>query len=89
MGVLPHLAQHLRDGILCAPFGRKVMANRGAFFIVVRSDTLARDAVKAFVAWLWSEVRRDGDPMLALRRAGSRLSRRAASGARAQAGRRS
>jgi hypothetical protein len=89
MGVLPHLAQHLRDGILCAPFGREVMANRGAFFIVVRSDTLARDAVKAFVAWLWSEVRRDGDPMLALRRAGSRLSRRAASDARAQAGRRS
>ena len=59
MGVLPHLEQQLRDGVLCAPFGRERMANRGDFFIVIRRDVSGRDAVRAFVSWLRSEVGRD------------------------------
>ena len=47
MGVLPHLKQQLRDGVLCAPFGRGAIANRGTFFVVVRRDVAGRDAVKA------------------------------------------
>jgi LysR family glycine cleavage system transcriptional activator len=61
LGVLPHLAQQLRDGLLCAPFGRDAIANRGTFFVVLKHGVAARDAVNAFVDWLRSEVRRDGD----------------------------
>lgn len=61
IGVLPHLTQQLRDGVLCAPFGRHAIANRGTFFVVPRPDAAERDAVKGLVAWLRSEVRRDGE----------------------------
>jgi LysR family glycine cleavage system transcriptional activator len=61
MGVLPHVGPQLRDGRLCAPFGRELIANRGAFFVVVRPDVAGRDAVKGFVAWLRSEVQRDAE----------------------------
>jgi DNA-binding transcriptional LysR family regulator len=69
IGVLPHLTQQLRDGVLCAPFGRDAIANRGTFFVVLRSDVVGHDAVKEFVAWLRSEVRRDGELTLAPPRA--------------------
>jgi LysR family transcriptional regulator, glycine cleavage system transcriptional activator len=69
MGVLPYLARHLREGVLCAPFGREGVAHRGTFFVVCRPDVAERDAVKAFVAWLWSEVRREGEFTLAPARA--------------------
>lgn len=87
IGVLPHLAQQLRDKVLCAPFGRDAIANRGAFFIVLRRDVAERDAVKAFVDWLRSEVRRDGELTLAPTRVADRsAARRAqASGARTRA----
>jgi LysR family glycine cleavage system transcriptional activator len=90
IGVLPHLTQQLRDGVLCAPFGRDAIANRGTFFVVLRRDVAARDAVKGFVAWLRSEVRRDGELTLAPPREHNRsLPRRAqASGARTRARRR-
>lgn len=65
IGVLPHLTQQLRDGALCAPFGREAIANRGMFFIVPRRDAAERDSVKAFVGWLRAEARRDGDLTLA------------------------
>ncbi|HZA95463.1 MAG TPA: LysR substrate-binding domain-containing protein [Burkholderiaceae bacterium] len=65
IGVLPHLTQQLRDGVLCAPFGRDAIAKRGSFFIVLRRDVAERDAVKAFVDWLRSEVRRDRELTLA------------------------
>ena len=86
IGVLPHLTQQLRDGILCAPFGREAIANRGTFFIVLRRDVAEREAVKEFVAWLRSEVRRDGELTLAPTRDADRSpARRArASGARAR-----
>ena len=38
----------------------------GSFFIVLRPDVAASDATEAFVAWLRSEVRRDGELTLAL-----------------------
>jgi DNA-binding transcriptional LysR family regulator len=65
MGVLPHLKQQLRNGVLCAPFGRDAIANRGTFFTVLRRNVAGRDAVKAFVVWLRGEVRREGDLQLA------------------------
>ena len=61
LGVLPHTAEHLRQKVLCAPFGMEAVALRGTFFIVRRPDVAGRDAVEAFVDWLWSEVRRDGE----------------------------
>src|SRR5262245_55538385 len=61
MGVLPHIGPQLRDGRLCAPFGPDAIANRGTFFVVLRPDVAGRDAVKGFVAWLRSEVRRDAE----------------------------
>jgi DNA-binding transcriptional LysR family regulator len=76
MGVLPHVGQHLREGLLCAPFGGDLMANRGDFFIVIRPDVIERDAVQAFVSWLRSEVRRDGELTLAAPRDISRSSGR-------------
>jgi DNA-binding transcriptional LysR family regulator len=65
MGARPHLTQHLRDGTLCAPFGPEATATLGSFFAVVRSDAAGRDAVESFLAWLRSEVRRDGQLTLA------------------------
>jgi DNA-binding transcriptional LysR family regulator len=61
MGALPHFLQVLRDGRLCAPFGRQAVAYRGDFFIVIRRDVAGDDAVEAFVKWLRSEVRRDDE----------------------------
>jgi LysR family glycine cleavage system transcriptional activator len=72
IGVLPHLTQQLRDGILCAPFGRDAIAMRGTFFVVLRRDVAERDAVKEFVDWLRSEVRRDGELTLAPSRKANR-----------------
>lgn len=65
MGVLPHLARHLREGVLCAPLGREGVARRGTFFVVCRPAVAGRDAVEAFVAWLWKEVHREGEFTLA------------------------
>jgi LysR family transcriptional regulator, glycine cleavage system transcriptional activator len=65
IGVLPHLTQQLRDGVLCAPFGPDAIAKRGTFFLVPRHDSARSDAVAAFVDWLRSEVRRDGELALA------------------------
>ena len=61
IGVMPHIAEMLRDGRLCAPLGRDAIANRGTFYVVPRSDAAERDAVKAFVAWLRSEARREAE----------------------------
>ena len=57
LGVLPHTAEHLRQKVLCAPFGMEAVALRGTFFIVRRPDVAGRDAVEAFIDWLWSEVK--------------------------------
>ncbi len=65
MGARPHLTHYLRDGVLCAPFGLDMAVNLSTFFIVLRHEVAGSDAVQAFVAWLRSEVRRDGELTLA------------------------
>jgi hypothetical protein len=45
------------------------MVRIGSFFIVIRPDVAGRDITKAFVAWLRSEVRRDGELALVAPRA--------------------
>ena len=72
MGARPHLAQHLTDAVLCAPFGSDAKAHLGSFFIVTRPDVAAADATEAFVAWLRSEVKRDSELTLARSRSISR-----------------
>ena len=59
IGVLPHVSQHVRDGVLCAPFGQKSIVPRGAFFIHLRRESAGREAVDAFVAWLTKEVEQE------------------------------
>jgi DNA-binding transcriptional LysR family regulator len=76
MGVLPHVVPYLREGTLCAPFGAEGIAHRGAFFVVRRADVTGRDAVEAFVAWLWSEVRRAGEFKLSPQRLTGRAKQR-------------
>jgi DNA-binding transcriptional LysR family regulator len=68
MGARPHLTHHLRDGTLCAPFGAEAAATLGSFFVVLRPNADSSDATEAFVAWLKSEVRRDGEVTLAVPR---------------------
>lgn len=87
MGARPHLTNHLRDGTLCAPFGPEAAANLGSFFIVLRPNVAASDATEAFVAWVRSEVRRDGELTLAAPRGANRSPGRrvSASSARSRA----
>jgi DNA-binding transcriptional LysR family regulator len=87
MGVLPHIAQQLRDGALCVPFGDAARANRGEFFVVLRRDVAGRDAAQAFVGWLRSEVRRDAELTLGSPRAGTGERGHRQSGVRARGGR--
>ena len=61
IAVLPHTAHHLHRKDLCAPFGMEVAARMGVFFILRHPDVTGGDAVEAFVDWLRSEVRRDGE----------------------------
>lgn len=71
MGVLPHAAQYLRRGVLCAPFGTESKVLRGTFFIIRRPDVAARESVQAFIDWLWSEAKRDESLPLTPTRVGS------------------
>ncbi len=75
MGARPHLMHYLRDGLLCAPFGLDMAVNVSSFFIVLRRDVARSDSVEAFIAWLRSEVRRDGDLTLAPSRASGRVAK--------------
>jgi DNA-binding transcriptional LysR family regulator len=60
MGVWPYLVRHLREGVLCAPFGPEAVAHRGTFFVTRRPAVAGSEAVAAFVDWLKSEARSDG-----------------------------
>jgi DNA-binding transcriptional LysR family regulator len=62
VGVMPHVAPHIRQGLLCAPFGDDRTARRGAFFLVRRADAANRDAMNAFASWLRQEVEREHGP---------------------------
>jgi hypothetical protein len=49
------------------------VAHRGTFFVVPRPDVAGREALKAFIAWLWKEVRGEDEFSLApVRAAGAR-----------------
>ena len=71
MGARPHLTHHLREGLLCAPFGEAAAATLGSFHAVVRRDVAGSESVEAFLAWVRSEIRRDGEITLAAPRAAS------------------
>jgi LysR family transcriptional regulator, glycine cleavage system transcriptional activator len=57
VGVMPHVAQHIRQGMLHAPFGPERIARRGAFFLIRGQDVAKREAMDAFSAWLRNEVK--------------------------------
>ena len=80
IGKLPHLAQHLREGRLVAPFGDGWRSPLGRFDIVAAPRAGNEQAVAAFTAWLMEEVRRD---MSAASSAGPARARRVQSPARA------
>ena len=61
IGRNPHNARHLRDGVLVAPLGREAVISWGTYFILVAPRSAERPIVKAFVAWLHDEVRRDAE----------------------------
>jgi LysR family glycine cleavage system transcriptional activator len=69
IGKWPHLARHLRQGTLCAPFGPDGVAHIGGFYLVVARNAVGRESVEAFVAWLRNEVQRDEARAPALLRA--------------------
>jgi DNA-binding transcriptional LysR family regulator len=58
VGKWPHLADHLREGALVAPFGASSTATVGAFFVQIQ-DSAPREAADAFVTWLRTEAKRD------------------------------
>jgi DNA-binding transcriptional LysR family regulator len=61
IGRIPHTARHLRDGLLVAPFGAEAVLRRGTYFVLVAPRSAERSVVKAFVAWLHDEVRKDAE----------------------------
>ena len=71
IGKLPHLAQHLRDGVLVAPLGDEGVAWRGAFYVEI-AESAPRKVAATFVDWLHAEAKRDeteGTPASKPRRA--------------------
>src|SRR5260370_23737524 len=73
IGKWPHLARHLRQGVLCAPLGTTGVAHIGGFYLVVARSAVGRASVEAFVAWLRNEVQRDEARAPALLRATKRI----------------
>lgn len=70
IGKLPHLKQHLRDGVLVAPLGEQWVAELGAFYIELSRSAQA-DVVEPFINWLHEEARQD-EPTLHSRTAALR-----------------
>lgn len=66
IGKWPHLATHLRQGVLCAPFGREWVANLGGFYLVFTCATDAMGRELPFVEWLRNQLRRDTEHAPAL-----------------------
>lgn len=66
IGKWPHLATHLRQGVLCAPFGREWVANLGGFYLVFTRVIDAIGGEQPFVEWLRDQVRRDAEHAPAL-----------------------
>jgi len=59
IGKWPHLAHHLRRGVLCTPLGREGVAHVGGFYLVIARHAAGRENVETFIAWLRNEVQRD------------------------------
>ena len=55
IGRWPHLANHLRTGVLVSPLLDAGVARHGGFYVVVANDA-PREPVEAFVTWLRSEA---------------------------------
>jgi DNA-binding transcriptional LysR family regulator len=66
IGKWPHLARHLRDGVLVAPFGTQGVAHAGTFYLVVGRNAADRESVDAFLTWLRAELREDASRTPAL-----------------------
>lgn len=66
IGKWPHLATHLRQGVLCAPFGREWVANLGGFYLVLTRGAGTIGPEQRFVEWLRDQVRRDAEHAPAL-----------------------
>ena len=66
IGKWPHLATHLRQGVLCAPFGREWVANLGGFYLVFTRVSDAIGPEQPFVQWLRDQVLRDAEHVPAL-----------------------
>jgi DNA-binding transcriptional LysR family regulator len=62
VGKWPHLAEHLREGVLVSPLGDKGVANVGAFYLEV-SDSAPTQSVKVFTDWLHEEIRGDEEAL--------------------------
>lgn len=84
VGKLPHLVEHLRDGVLVAPLGDEGVADVGAFYLEV-ADSAPKQSVDVFTDWLNQEIRRDDETLKrsavrarATRRAGTRTAARPA-----------
>jgi len=60
VGKLPHLIDHLRDGILVAPLGAAGVALVGGFFIEF-NGTAQHDVADAFATWLRAEAAPQAD----------------------------
>ncbi len=59
IGRNPHNARHLREGLLVAPLGGGAVIPWGTYFVLIAPRFAERRVVKAFVAWLYDEVRQD------------------------------
>lgn len=82
IGRWPHLANHLRAGILVSPLLDAGVARLGGFYVVV-GDEAPLEQVEAFVTWLRSEADDDtksrGRPIRTHKRASTASARAAAS----------
>jgi DNA-binding transcriptional LysR family regulator len=61
IGKWPHLARHLRDGVLVAPLGRSASALIGGFYVVTSNDAQSRPSIDRFVDWLRGEAERESE----------------------------
>ncbi len=77
VGKWPHLAEHVREGVLLAPLGASGVATVGAFYLEV-AESAPKEASEAFVDWLRQETRRDNEVQHQRRVSRSRVGTRGA-----------
>lgn len=59
MGKWPHVAKHLNDGLLSAPFGASSVMTLGTFCLITSPTIARRSDVGSFVQWVKSEMVQD------------------------------